>query len=76
MADCTQDSPPKGLTQNYISQGGEKAVSSIQPSIVNTLASFAITRTDPSNQGEKERETERKRGKIRAERANESGPPP
>lgn len=55
----------KGFLQNDI-RVVEEPVSSIQPSIVNTLVSFAITRTDPSDHGKKKRKKER----TRAERVN------
>ena len=62
---------PKGFLQKDI-RVVEEPVSSIQPSIVNTLVSFAITRTDPSDHGKKKKEEERKN----QGRACESGPPP
>lgn len=72
MADCTQ-TPLQKASQRMISvRVVEEPVFSTQPSIVNTLVSFAITHTDPFDQGRKEKEKERKN----QGRACESGPPP
>lgn len=70
MADCTQTL--QKASYRMIKGWWEEPVSSIQPSIVNTLVSFAITCTDPSDHGKKKKEEERKK----QGRACESGPPP
>jgi len=60
--------PSKGFLQNGI-RAVEGPVPSTQPSIVNTLVSFAVTHRDPSDQEEK-KEKGRERERIRAERVN------
>lgn len=68
MADCTQTPFQKPSYRIILFRVAEAAASSIQPSIVNTLVSLAIARTDPSDP---ERKAKRKEGReTRAERVN------
>lgn len=74
MADCTQTPLGKASYRTGVVRAVGEAVSSIQPSIVNTLVSFAITQPNPFRQQKRRREKERERT-TRAEHVNQ-GPPP
>lgn len=69
MADCTQTPLGKASYRTRVVRAVGEAVSSIQPSIVNTLVSFAITQPNPFHPQKKEKRKERERT-TRAEHVN------